>query len=113
MDPGAACLEQVGGPVPAIGRLEHDLGIGAGLGQLQRQRHRVVVDPDGLQHLTVGGHAHDDRAAAVQVDPDVLFTHGASLVVAGVNAPECSALGFVTGSGGPAPSWHQAGVDAW
>jgi hypothetical protein len=67
---------QVGGPVPAVGGLQHDLGVGAGLGQLQRQRNWVVVDPDGLQHLAVGRHAHDHRAAAVQVDPDVLFTHG-------------------------------------
>jgi hypothetical protein len=51
-------------------------GLEAGLGQLQRQRDRVVVDADGLQHLARRGHAHDHRAAAVQVDPDVLFTHG-------------------------------------
>jgi hypothetical protein len=30
---GAACLEQVGGPVPAVGRLEHDLRVGTSLGQ--------------------------------------------------------------------------------
>jgi hypothetical protein len=48
----------------------------------------------------------------VQVDPDVLFTHGASLVVAGVNGPSVQHPGAVTGSGGPAPSWHQdAGAD--
>jgi len=31
---------------------------------------------DGLQHLALARHAHDDRAAAVQVDPDVLSTQG-------------------------------------
>jgi hypothetical protein len=71
MHPGPARLEEVSGPVPAVGRLEHDLRVRAGLGQLQRQRHRIVVDPDGLQHLTLAGQAHDHRAAAVQVDPDI------------------------------------------
>jgi hypothetical protein len=107
MDPGAAGLEQVGGPVPAVGGLEHDLGVGAGLGELERQRDWVVVDADGLQHLARRGHADDHRAAAVQVDPDILFTHGASFVVAGVNGPSVQHPGAVTGSGGPAPSWHQ------
>src|SRR4029450_13301091 len=46
-----------------------------------------MVAPDGVQYLTRRGHTHDHRAASVQVDPDVLFTHGASLVVAGVNGP--------------------------
>jgi hypothetical protein len=101
MDLGAACLEQVGRPVPAVGRLQHDLGVGAGLGQFQRQRHRVVIDADGLQHLPRRGHAHDHRAAAVQVDPDVLFSHGASLAVAGVTPLSVRYLGSSRGAEAP------------
>ena len=104
MHGSAARLQQVGGPVPAVGGLEHDLGVGAGLGEFQRQRHRVVVDPHGLQHLALAGHAHDDQAAAVQVDPDVLFSHGASLTVAGVNGP--SVQHSVSSRGAEAPLLH-------
>ena len=69
---GALGLEQVSGPVPAVGRLQDDFGVGAGLGQLQGHRHGVVVDPHALEHLAVAGHADHDRAAAVQVDADIL-----------------------------------------
>jgi hypothetical protein len=50
MDPGATRLQQIGSPIPAVGRLEHDLRVGAGLGQLQRQPDRIVGDADDLQH---------------------------------------------------------------
>ncbi|MFL6226771.1 MAG: phosphotransferase family protein, partial [Actinomycetes bacterium] len=62
-------LQQIGGPVPAVGRLQDHLGVGAGLGQLQRQRHRVVVDPDGLQHLVA---SRDQTPALADVDRELL-----------------------------------------
>jgi hypothetical protein len=48
MHPGPTGLEQISGPIPAVGGLQDHLGIGPGLGQLQRQRHWVVVDADDL-----------------------------------------------------------------
>ena len=47
MDVGAELLEEVGRPLPAIGRLEHHLGLGAGgghdLGELERLAHDALA----------------------------------------------------------------------
>jgi hypothetical protein len=45
---------------------------------------------DELSNVLEWASARDHRAAAVQVDPDVGFTHGASLAVAGVAPPQVS-----------------------
>ena len=76
-----ALLDHVGGPVPAIGRLQDHLGVLAGLGQLGGQGHRVVVDPDRVEGLAGLVAPHDHAAASVQVDADVLLLlfHGSLL----------------------------------
>jgi hypothetical protein len=74
MNLGTGGLQHVDRPVPAVGRLQHHLRVRAGLGQLQPQRDRVVVDADPAQPLPVLGHPHDHTAPAVQIDPDVLAT---------------------------------------
>jgi hypothetical protein len=76
MHPGAARLQQVSRPGPAVGRLEHDLRVGAGLGQLQRQPDRVVVDPDGLQHLASGVMRTITERRRCKSIPTQVFSHG-------------------------------------
>jgi hypothetical protein len=70
--PSAAGLEHVRGPIPAVGRLQHDLRVRARLLDCTRQRDRVVVDPNLLEHLTGGILAHDHRTSTVQVDSHIL-----------------------------------------
>nr|WP_257033172.1 hypothetical protein [Streptomyces sp. 1331.2] len=72
VDGGAGGLEHVRGPVPAVGGLQYHVRVGPRLGDLKGQRHGVVVDPDGLQQFALISLPHDNRAAAVQVDTDVL-----------------------------------------
>jgi len=72
MHTGAVRLEQVGRPVPAVGRLESDLGIRARLRHRHRELHRVIHHLVYAEHLTVLGHPHDDRPSSMQVDTDVL-----------------------------------------
>ena len=72
VQPAAALLQHVRGPVPAVASLQDDLRVRAGLGQLQAQRHRIVLDTDHLEFLALRGHPHDHAAAAVQINPDVL-----------------------------------------
>jgi hypothetical protein len=109
MHGGAGALQHIDRPVPAVSRFEHDFGVGAGLGQFQPQRDRVVVDADPAQLLALRRHPHDHTAAAVQIDTDVLPTVVVSVhrglpqrVV--VSTPE-HPLG-TTKSGGPALSSH-------
>jgi hypothetical protein len=74
VDLGASGLQRIDRPVPAVGRFEHRLRVRAGLGQLQPERDRVVVDADPAQLLALRGHPHDHTAAAMQIDTDVLAT---------------------------------------
>jgi hypothetical protein len=67
-----AGLENVGGPVPAVGGFDHHVRTRAGLGDGRGQCQGVVVDLHGAQLLAVGAHAHDDRSATVQIDADIL-----------------------------------------
>jgi hypothetical protein len=65
---GAGVLEHVSGPVPAVSGFQHHLRILAGLRDLLRKRHRIVVDPHGVQPVPGLIHPHDHRPAAVQID---------------------------------------------
>jgi hypothetical protein len=96
-------LQQVHRPIPAIGRLDHDVGVVAGVRDRQRQRHRIVGDPHTRDLLALGGHRVDHRAAAMQVNTDATSFHRASLVVAvTVRSPECLAtLGSSRGAETP------------
>ena len=67
----ARLFEQVGQPLPAVGRLERDLElIAQSLQQLEKAL-RVVGDPAREQLLTVPVEDGDLRAIAVEIDPDV------------------------------------------
>jgi hypothetical protein len=72
--------EGVRSPVPAIRRLEHDVGCLAGAAHDLLQVLRIVGDPHRLQLLTGVGHPHQHRPAPVQIHPHdlvsrVLFAH--------------------------------------
>jgi hypothetical protein len=79
MHPRPGLGQHVSGPVPAVGRLEHNLRRRAGLTHLAGQRQRIVHDPHTAQLLARFGLAHDHRPAPVQIDPDelsaVILTH--------------------------------------
>ena len=76
MDRGALLLEQVHQPVPAVGGFDHHLGARARFGHGGQDLGGVVGDPHGGQVPAVLADPHDHRAAAVQVDADVLsFRH--------------------------------------
>jgi hypothetical protein len=75
MQPEPGSLEQVHGPVPAVGRLDHHLGIRTRLAHHLEQRHRVVGDSHAVELLAVAVHRVDHRAATVQVDTDVRSLH--------------------------------------
>jgi hypothetical protein len=66
----AGLLEQVGQPLPAVGRLERDLGFAVDPRQ-QLEEHLRVVDDPARQKLTAALVNHGDvRALAMQVDAD-------------------------------------------
>src|SRR6266581_4446181 len=67
----ALLLEQVGEPLPAVGRLERDLQLTAELGQDRLQRLRLVRDPAREQLLTLLVEGGDLRALAVEIDANV------------------------------------------
>ena len=73
--PMAIGLEQIHRPIPAVGRLDHHLGVPAGVGNRQRQRDRIVGDPHTRHPLALARHRVDHRAAAMQVDADVTSFH--------------------------------------
>jgi len=75
VQPGATILDDVGGPVVAIGRLHHHFGISAGLGDLCRQGKWFVVDSSGADHVTISTLSHDDTPAPMQINTDVLSLH--------------------------------------
>ncbi len=68
-----AGLQHVDRPVPSVGGFQHHLRVGAGLLELQSQRHRVVDDPHRRELLTGLGLAHDHRPLPMQIDPDELL----------------------------------------
>jgi CHASE2 domain-containing sensor protein len=70
---GADRGQHVRRPVPAVRRLQHDLGLLAGAAHDLRQQLGIVADPHRLQHLAVLIGAADHRSAPVQVDPDELL----------------------------------------
>lgn len=72
VDGGPEVLEDVDGPVPAVGRLEDHLGVLAGLGHLGGQGDGVVVDVHGGEVLAGLVGAHDHAPVPVQVDAEVL-----------------------------------------
>ncbi|MEV0700845.1 hypothetical protein AB0I53_23450 [Saccharopolyspora sp. NPDC050389] len=65
--------EDIGGPVPAVGRFQHHLEVGAGLGDFSRQNQRVIVDAGDRQSLSRWVLPHDHRPASVDIDADELF----------------------------------------
>jgi hypothetical protein len=69
----ACCLKGVDGPVPAVGRLEHHLGVLTGPGDHCVKPVDVVDDPDRLEHLTGPGAPYDHAASSVQIDTDELL----------------------------------------
>lgn len=80
------------------------------LGQLQPQRHGIVVNAHPVQLLTFRDHPHDHTGPPVQIDPHVLLTvvvcaHRASFVVE-VSTPRLPRDN--AGSGGP-PLHHIKG----
>ena len=59
----AGRLQRVDRPVPAVGGLQHHLGIRTGPGHHRRQPVDVVDDPHRLQHLARLGRPHESRCA--------------------------------------------------
>ena len=105
---GAELLEQIGGPVPAIGGFEDHLGLGPGGGHGLGELEGLADEALGAEHLAVFCHPNDGGAATMQVDSDVL-SHRGLLLFRGFLLQDraCSDL---TRGGGPAPSSHQDGV---
>src|SRR5205814_5739208 len=67
----ALLLEQVGEPLPAVGRLERDLQLAAELGQDRFQRLRVVRDSTREQLPALLVESGALRALAMEFDADV------------------------------------------
>jgi len=63
-------LEQVRQPLPAVGRLERDLGLAVELAELRHERVGVVGDPAREQLAAVLVERRDVRALAMQIDAD-------------------------------------------
>jgi hypothetical protein len=102
---GAELVEQIGGPVPAIGGFEDHLGLGPGGGHGLGEFEGLAHDALCAEHLAVVCHPDDGCAASMQVDSDVL-SHRGLLLFRGFYLQDraCSDL---TRGGGPAPSSHQ------
>ena len=66
---GAEVLEQVGGPVPAIGGFEDHVGLGPGNGRGLGELEGLADEAYGAEHLAVFCHPDDGGAATMQVDP--------------------------------------------
>ena len=64
-------LQQLGQPLPTVGRLQRNLQLAAQLGQDRLQRLRLVHDPPREQLRPLRVQRRDLRALAVQVDADV------------------------------------------
>ncbi len=68
--------QDIGRPIPAEGRFDHNLRFGARGCHRLSQRQRVVVDVDLREDLALGVLADDHRTAPVQVDTHILSIHG-------------------------------------
>ena len=68
-----ALVQHVNGPIPAIGRFQHHLGVRASLLELQSKRHRIVENPHRRQQLPRFRLAHNHRPLPMQIDPDKLL----------------------------------------
>jgi hypothetical protein len=66
----AVVLEQVGEPLPAVGRLERDLGLAVEPAEQRHERVGVVGDPAREQLAAVLVERRHVRALAMQVDAD-------------------------------------------
>ncbi len=72
MNPRAGGLEGVHRPVPAIGRLENDLGILPGASHHGVEPVHIVEDLRGLEQLTGLGGPDQHAATPMQIDTDEL-----------------------------------------
>lgn len=81
----------VGRPVPPIRRLQHDLRVLTGLGDLRAQHLRRVGDPGLAQPLPIGRHPHQHRPSTVQVHSHDLLT----VILCGHQRPPLSATDLV------------------
>jgi hypothetical protein len=72
VDLAAELVEQIGRPVPAVARLEDDLGVLAGGHDCLFESEQVgVVDLGHLEGLAFAAAPDDDAPAPVQVDTDI------------------------------------------
>ncbi len=71
----AHLFQEIGGPVPAIGRLDDDVAAHRGGTHRLGEVAGFVVDADRVDLLSRLVHPVDDRPSAVQVDADLLFLH--------------------------------------
>jgi hypothetical protein len=71
MQLAALILEQLGQPLPAIGRFQREPGVLAELGQQPAKHLRIVREPPRQSLAAVLLDNGDMRALAMQVDPDV------------------------------------------
>jgi len=86
---------------------DHDLRVGAGRGDRARQRDRIVVDADRVDHLPLAGLADNHRPSPVQIDTDILTSHRdlpPHTSMAFLNTTECGPTGALSRSGDPVPS---------
>ena len=81
VDVGAEGLQQIDRPIPAIGRLDDHFRFLAGLCDDRGEIRRAVGDARLGQCVAVTVLADDDRAAAMEVDTDVLSIHRGLLFV--------------------------------
>src|SRR5688500_4838365 len=93
----ARLLEQLGQPLPTVGRLDRDLGLAVDPPKQLEKRGRVVFDParEDLPPLLVDD--RDVRAALVQVDADRIHPWASSdpgtVCARGHSAPGTGSLG--------------------
>ncbi len=80
MHVGAELLENIGGPIPAIGGFEHHLGLGPGGGHGLGEFEGLANEAFGAEHLAVLCHPDDGGAASMQVYSDVLSHRGLLLL---------------------------------
>ena len=106
---GAVRLQEVDDPVPAVGCLDHHLGVGARSRDRGGNGERIVADALGRELVAVCIESHDHRPATMEVDTDVLSIHRGLLLFerCWCENPESPTTRSFTGSGGPAPSSHQ------
>jgi hypothetical protein len=72
MHPGTHLLQRIDGPIPAVGRLQHYLGILTGPSHHAGEPVDVIEDLNRLQHLTGLRSPDDHTPTAMQIDTDEL-----------------------------------------